>query len=311
MGYLQGVLMLISINIVAVCGIIILTGYTGLFSLGHAGFVSIGAYFSAVLAKDFGVPFILAMVIGGIVAALSSLIVGYPTLRGKLSGDYFAVAMMGFAEAIRLLFSNIYPYFNGALGLSGIPRKINLWNAIIIVVIVVYFTWQYVHSQHGKLALSIREQEIGAELIGVNVTKEKIKSLMISAFLCGISGGMTAFYYTYMTPNTFSAELSNNLLVAVVFGGMGSVSGPIIAGAILTALPELLRAVARWRLVIYGLLMIVVMLFRPEGLFGNKELSLYPFIKPFMEKSKKKRLAKKNAKSESTDEMGERRKENI
>lgn len=284
MGYLQGILILISINIVAVCGVIILTGYTGLFSLGHAGFVSIGAYFSAVLCKDFGVPFILAMVLGGLVAALSSVIVGYSTLRGKLKGDYFAIAMMGFAEAIRLLFSNIYPYFNGALGLSGIPKKITLGNALLFAAVVIFFTYQYVHSQHGRLALSIREQEVAAELIGVNVTKEKMKSLMISAFLCGVSGGMTAFYYTYMTPNTFSAEVSNNMLSAVVFGGMGSISGPVIASAILTAIPEVLRAVARWRLVIYGLLMVVVMLFRPEGLLGNRELSLYPLIKKYKEK---------------------------
>lgn len=284
MGYLQGILILISINIVAVCGVIILTGYTGLFSLGHAGFVSIGAYFSAVLCKDFGVPFILAMVLGGLVAALSSVIVGYPTLRGKLKGDYFAIAMMGFAEAIRLLFSNIYPYFNGALGLSGIPKKITLGNALLFAAVVIFFTYQYVHSQHGRLALSIREQEVAAELIGVNVTKEKMKSLMISAFLCGVSGGMTAFYYTYMTPNTFSAEVSNNMLSAVVFGGMGPISGPVIASAILTAIPEVLRAVARWRLVIYGLLMVVVMLFRPEGLLGNRELSLYPLIKKYKEK---------------------------
>ena len=284
MGYLQGILILISINIVAVCGVIILTGYTGLFSLGHAGFVSIGAYFSAVLCKDFGVPFILAMVLGGLVAALSSVIVGYPTLRGKLKGDYFAIAMMGFAEAIRLLISNIYPYFNGALGLSGIPKKITLGNALLFAAVVIFFTYQYVHSQHGRLALSIREQEVAAELIGVNVTKEKMKSLMISAFLCGVSGGMTAFYYTYMTPNTFSAEVSNNMLSAVVFGGMGSISGPVIASAILTAIPEVLRAVARWRLVIYGLLMVVVMLFRPEGLLGNRELSLYPLIKKYKEK---------------------------
>ena len=279
MGYIEGVLILISINIVAVCGVIILTGYTGLFSLGHAGFVSIGAYVSATLGKYFGVPFIFAMIVGGLAAALISLVVGYPTLRGKLKGDYFAIAMMGFAEAIRLLFSNIYPYFNGALGLSGIPRRVDLPSAALICAAVIYFTYQYVHSQHGKLAVSIREQETAAELIGVNVTKEKLKSLMISAFLCGVSGGMTAFYYTYMTPNTFSAELSNNMLAAVVFGGMGSISGPVIACAFLTALPEFLRAVARWRLVIYGLLMIVVMLFRPEGLLGNKEISLYPVIR--------------------------------
>lgn len=284
MFYFQGILILISINVVAVCGVIILTGYTGLFSLGHAGFVSIGAYFSAILAKDFHVPFLLAILIGATVAGFSSLIVGYPTLRGKLKGDYFAIAMMGFAEAIRLLFSNIYPYFNGALGLSGIPKRITLPVAVVMALFTIFFTYNYVHSQHGRLALSIREQEVAAELIGVNVTKEKLKSLFISAFLCGVSGGMTALYYTYMTPNTFSMEVSNNMLAAVVFGGMGSISGPVIACAVLTALPEMLRAVSRWRLVIYGLLMVVVMLFRPEGLLGNRELSLYPFVKRLKEK---------------------------
>ena len=251
MGYAKGILILMSINIVGVCGVIILTGFTGLFSLGHAGFMSIGAYVAAILTKYFGIPFLLSMLIGGLIASLSSLIVGYPTLRGKLKGDYFAIAMMGFAESIRLLFSNIYPYFNGALGLSGIPLKMNLTTSLIICAIVVYFTFRYLNSQHGKLLISIREQEVAAELIGVNVTKEKLKSLLISAFLCGISGGMMAFYYTYMTP-----------------------------------LPELLRAVARWRLVIYGLLMIIVMLFRPEGLLGNKEISLYPFIKRIKKEKK-------------------------
>ncbi len=292
MGYAEGILILISINTVAVCGVIILTGYTGLFSLGHAGFVSIGAYGAAILTKCFGVPFLLAMVAGGIIAALSSVIVGYPTLRGKLKGDYFAIAMMGFAEAIRLLFSNIYPYFNGALGLTGIPKKMNLPTAVIISLAVIYFTYRYVHSQHGRLALSIREQEVAAELIGVNITKEKLKSLSISAFLCGVSGGMTAFYYTYMTPNTFSIEVSNNMLAAVVFGGMGSISGPVIASAILTAMPEMLRIVSRWRLVIYGLLMVIVMLFRPEGLLGNREISLYPLVQKLKKRRAEKALNK-------------------
>lgn len=295
MDYLRGIAILSSINVIAVCGMIILTGFTGLFSLGHAGFVCIGAYTAAVLTKYFGIPFALAILIGGAVSSISSVIVGYPTLRGKLKGDHFAIAMLGFAEGIRLLFANIYPYINGALGLTGIPNKTTFPVAVCFALAAVFITRNYVRSQHGKLALSIREQEVAAELIGVDITKEKIKSLMISAFFGGCAGGLFAMYYTYITPNTFSTTMSNDLLAGVVFGGMGGVSGPVLASILLTALPELLRVVARWRLVIYGLAMVVIMLFKPEGLLGNRELSLYPVV------MKIKRTLKRN-----TDKGGDR-----
>lgn len=279
MNYLRGIGILCSINVIAVCGMIILTGFTGLFSLGHAGFVCIGAYMAAVLTKYFGVPFVLAILAGGAVASFSSVIVGYPTLRGKLKGDYFAIAMLGFAEGIRLLFANIYPYINGALGLTGIPNKTTFPVAVCFALAAIFITRNYVRSQHGKLALSIREQEVAAELIGVNITKEKMKSLMLSAFFGGCAGGLFSMYYTYITPNTFSTTMSNDLLAGVVFGGMGGVSGPVLASILLTALPEVLRVVARWRLVIYGLAMVVIMLFKPDGLLGNKEITLYPAVK--------------------------------
>ena len=279
MEYISGVATLALINIVAVCGVIILTGFTGLFSLGHAGLVAIGAYAAGFLAKYYHVHFILAILLGGLFSAAASIIVGYPTLRGKLKGDYFAIAMLGFAEGIRLLLANIYPLVGGATGLIGIPRKTNFTVAAVFAIVFIFFTVNYTRSQHGKLALAIREQEIAAELVGVNVTREKMKSLLISAYFAGVAGGLYSMYYGFITPNTFAATMSNDLLAAVVFGGMGSVTGPVIAGALLTALPEVLRAFSRWRLVLYGLAMVVIMLVKPEGLMGNKELSLYPLIR--------------------------------
>lgn len=288
MEYISGVATLALINVIAVCGVVLLTGFTGLFSLGHAGLVAIGAYAAGILAKYYSVPFVLAILLGGFFSVAVGTIVGYPTLRGKLKGDYFCIAMLGFAEGIRLILANIYPLVGGATGLIGIPRKTTLTVAICFAIVFIFITYNYTRSQHGKLALSIREQEVAAELIGVNVTREKMKSFLISAYFAGIAGGLYGMYYGYITPNTFAATMSNDLLAAVVFGGMGSVTGPVIAGAVLTSLPEVLRVFSRWRLVLYGLAMVVIMLVKPEGLLGNKELSLYPLIQRIKNNRKEK-----------------------
>ena len=278
MGYIEGIMISTCINIVCVCGLTLLTGYVGLFSMGHACFVCIGAYVSAILTKYFGIPYGLALILGGSVAALSSII-GYPTLRGKLSADCFAIATLGFSEAVRIILSNInHPYVGGALGISGIPHKTGLLQAIVIAIISIFFIYNYTRSQHGKIALAIRDHADASELIGVNIFREKLKVLMISAFFCGVGGGMMAHYYTYMVPNTFGAVMSTNLLTAVVLGGISSVTGPVLASIVLTATPELLRFMSNWRLAIYGFVLIVMMRIRPEGLLGHKELSLRPLL---------------------------------
>lgn len=272
--YLSGILTITAINVTAVCGLMILTGFTGIFSLGHAGFMSLGAYASVIAMLYWNFPFIPAMIFGGLVAAFVGLLVGYPTMKGKMSGDTFAIAMLGFSETVRLGLSNIYPFINGALGISEIPKYSEAWVVTLIAILCIFFTYNYTKSKHGRIALAVRDEETAAELIGVNVLWEKIKSFMISAFFCGMAGCMYACYYTFITPNTFSTTTSNNLLAAVVFGGMGSVTGPTIAAAILAVLPEALRFVQKWRLVLYGAVMILVMLFKPEGLMGGREFSL-------------------------------------
>lgn len=274
MGYLEGISISICINIVCVCGLAILTGYMGLFSMGHACFLCMGAYASACLTKYLGCNFYLALLAGGAVAGLGSLIIGIPTLRGKISSDCFTIATLGYGEAVRILISNVgTKVLGGALGLRSIPALTTLPRAILLAVIAIFLTRNYAKSQHGRIALAIRDHADASELLGVNIFKEKLKALVISAFFCGVGGGMMAHYYVYIVPNIFGGTMSNNLLTSVVLGGVSSITGPAVATSALTAMPEIFRFFDNWRLTIYGLVLIVIMRLRPEGLFAYKELS--------------------------------------
>lgn len=280
MGYIEGIMISACINIVCVAGLAILTGYTGLFSMGHACFLCLGAYTAGILTKFYGVPYFLALLAGGGVAGAFSLIIGIPTLRGKMSADCFTIATFGFGEATRVVMANInHPYVGGALGLSGLKTFTTLPKAIILAAIAVYFARNYTKSQHGRLAIAVRDHADASELIGVNIFHEKLKALVISAFFCGVGGGMMAHYYTYIVPNIFGGTMSTNLLTAVVLGGVCSVTGPVLATSVLTATPEVLRFMSNWRLPMYGLVLILTMRIRPEGLMGYKELSLKPVIR--------------------------------
>ena len=304
MGYLEGITISICINIVCVCGIAILTGYMGLFSMGHASFLCLGAYASACLTKYTGINFYLSLFAAGTVAAVGSLVIGIPTLRGKISSDCFTIATLGYGEAIRILIANVgTETLGGALGLRGITEFTTLPRAILIAVVVIFLTRNYAKSQHGRIALAIRDHADASELLGVNIFKEKLKALAISAFFCGVGGGMMAHYYMYIVPNIFGSTMSNNLLTSVVLGGISSISGPATATSLLTAMPELFRFFDNWRLTFYGLVLIIIMRLRPEGLFAYKEYSTI-FINLFR---KIKRGAAKRTGGDLTDKgrMGE------
>lgn len=273
MYYVTSIATVAGINIVCVAGLIILTGFTGMFSMGHAGFMAIGGYSAAVLYLNLHIPFLPAVLLGGVISALSSLIVGVPTMKNRLTGDCFAIAMLGFGEAIRLLTSNIYPVINGALGLTGIPKKTTLAVVAAFVVVVLYLIRNYMKSQYGKNLVAVQQQEIAAEMMGIDVTKTKLWSLALSAFFTGIGGGLFAFYMTCLYPTNFTSTKSTDLTAAVVFGGTNSITGPVIAAALLIILPEVLRVFSQWRFVIYGLLFVCIMLFKPEGLLGYREFS--------------------------------------
>lgn len=206
-------------------------------------------------------------------AVLFSVILGYPALRNKLEGDAFGIVMLGFVTVVRVSISNIKPILGGAIGITGIPRLSNILVVLTYTAIMLYFMRNFVRSDYGKNCIAIQQQEAAAEMVGVNPLMTKLRALMISAFYAGVAGGLYAFYATFISPMTFAEAKSDDLLAAVVLGGMCSLSGPIMAVAILVALPELLRALQVWRLVFYGLAFIAIMLYRPSGLFGYREIS--------------------------------------
>lgn len=269
--YIQGILILSGIYLMAVLGLSLLTGFTGLFSFGHAGFMAVGAYATATMTIKFNVPFILALPIGGLAAALVSLIIGKLTLN--LKGDYFCIATLGFGEAIRLILDNVQ-YFGGARGWPGIPLKTGLMNVIVFNVIAVIILVNLIKSRHGRNLQAIREEEMASQIIGINVFRYKMISLAISAAYAGIAGGMLAHYTGFLQPKMFQLIKSTELTIMVIFGGLGSISGSIIGAIVLTSLPEILRAFDRWRLVVYGASVIFIMITRPQGLMGGYEITI-------------------------------------
>jgi branched-chain amino acid transport system permease protein len=277
MGYINAILILGGINIVASLGVAILTGYTGLFTIGHAGFMALGGYMTAILVKDFNIPFPIALLIGGVFAGLCSFIIGYPAFRSRLRGDYFAIATLGFAESIRLLLNNTKALGNiklgGAFGYMNIPNHTDVYVIVLIVIIALYFAHMFVTSQYGKNCIAISQDEVAAEMMGVNLLKTKLTALFISAFYCGVAGGLLGMYFAYLSPSFFTTARSSDLLAAVVFGGIQSLIGPFITAFILVLVPELLRSFAEWRLIIYGFLFVIVMIFRPQGLLGYVEMN--------------------------------------
>lgn len=290
--YILSILVFVCVHAIAVSGLSLLTGYTGIFSIGHAGFMAVGGYTAVVLYKYVGVPFLLAILAGGAAAVVISIILGYPALRNKLEGDAFGIVMLGFVTVVRVSISNIKPVLGGAIGISGIPRLSSVWLVILITALMVFCMRNFIKSDYGKNCMALQQQEAAAEMVGVNLLKTKLLSLMISAFYGGIAGGLFVFYSTFISPMSFAESKSNDLLAAVVLGGMCSLSGPIMAAAILVILPELLRFLEVWRLVFYGLSFILIMLFRPDGLFGYKEIS-FRWVGKLYKKMKNRRLTKK------------------
>jgi len=279
--YVQGILIVAMINAISVIGLSVFTGFTGLMSLGHAAFIAIGAYTAAISTKIYGLPFIVAVLLAGIMAGLASLVIGIPTLRAKLRSDYFAIATLGFGEAIRVLLENL-PITQGARGLPGLRAYSTFPIVFIFFVLVVFFAKNFVFSRYGRMAIAVREDFVAAEMAGINLFNVRLRSLFFSAVCAGIGGAFHAHYITYIQPNMFTNVQSTLLTASVVAGGMGSLTGPIIAALVFAAIPEVLRVANMWRLVAYGVLLVAIMVLRPQGIFGYKELTfkgIYNFFK--------------------------------
>ena len=272
-AYMQVTIATICINIVLAVSLNLITGFTGQFSLGHAGFMAIGAYSTALVTMRFDsvFGFVGGLLLGGVIAALVGFLIGLPTLR--LRGDYIAIATLGMAEIIRILLQN-FEFTNGAAGLSPVPQYMDWTWFFILTVGSVMLISNFIRSRQGRDAIAVREDEIAAESIGVNTTRSKVLAFPIGAFFGGIAGGMYASYFYVIKPEQFGFLKSIDILVIVVLGGLGSLSGSVIAAFLLAIISTLLQPFPGVRMILYALLLIVIMIFRPQGLLGNRELSL-------------------------------------
>ncbi|UTX64135.1 branched-chain amino acid ABC transporter permease [Streptococcus constellatus] len=276
--YLQ-ILQQIGINIILAVGLNLIVGFSGQFSLGHAGFMAIGAYAAAIIgSKSATYPaFFAAMVLGAVIAGTVALIVGIPTLR--LKGDYLAIATLGVSEIIRILIINGGDLTNGAAGILGIPAFTNWQMVYLFVVITTILTINFLRSPIGRATLAVREDEIAAESVGVNTTKIKVVAFVFGAITASIAGSLQAGFIGSVVPKDYTFINSINVLIIVVFGGLGSMTGTIVAAILLGILNMVLQNVASIRMIIYSLALILVMIFRPGGLLGTWELNFSRFFK--------------------------------
>lgn len=276
--YLQ-ILQQIGINIILAVGLNLIVGFSGQFSLGHAGFMAIGAYAAAIIGSRSATypAFFTAMVLGALIAGSVALIVGIPTLR--LKGDYLAIATLGVSEIIRILIINGGDLTNGAAGILGIPAFTNWQMVYFFVVITTILTINFLRSPIGRATLSVREDEIAAESVGVNTTKIKVIAFVFGAITASIAGSLQAGFIGSVVPKDYTFINSINVLIIVVFGGLGSMTGTIVAAILLGILNMVLQNVASIRMIIYSLALILVMIFRPGGLLGTWELNFSRFFK--------------------------------
>ncbi|KAJ50744.1 branched-chain amino acid transport system permease protein [Clostridium tetanomorphum] len=271
-GYIDSYILLnivlIGINIILAVSLNLITGFTGQFSLGHAAFMAVGAYVSAIMTSKLNYPFAVAVLLAAIAAAFVGLIIGIPTLR--LKGDYLAIATLGFGEIIRILLLNI-EYVGGASGFNDIPQY-TTWTWIYFGVIgTVILIKNFINSYAGRACIAIREDEIAAEAMGINTTLYKVLSFVIGAFFAGIAGALYANYFYFIKPSNFGFMRSIDILVIVVFGGMGSIAGSIVGAIALSIISLFLQNIPELRMVIYAVILFLIMVYRPEGLLGKAE----------------------------------------
>jgi branched-chain amino acid transport system permease protein len=304
-AFIRYVTLLVGVNVILAVSLNIVNGMTGQFSIGHAGFMAVGAYLAGKtsIALDAvalaGLPtlvsdqlaFVASLLVGGAAAALCGLLVGLPSLR--LRGDYLAIVTLGFGEIIRVIVQNT-PALGRALGLSGTPQRAGVLMVWFWVCLTVLLTRRLADSAHGRALCAIREDEVAAEAMGVDTTGYKVRAFVVSSFFAGVAGGLFAHFVPIINPASFTFVRSMEVVVMVVAGGLGSTSGAIAAAIVLTLLPEGLRSlfslvggeglaqrVEQARMPIYGLLLVTLMLLRPQGLLGTRELWDIPWFSRF------------------------------
>lgn len=284
-SYKAGIYMNILIYVIFAVSLNISVGMMGQLSLGHAGFISIGAYTSAVVSRMLlphgfsgTILLVISIISGGIIASIFGVLVATSTLR--LRGDYLAIITLAFGEIIKYIIQNL-DFLGGAMGFKDIPNITTFSNVYFISVISIVIMVMLMTSKYGRKVLSIRENEIAAENIGVNINKTKIYGFALSAFFAGLGGGIFAHSLGILTPDKFTFMFSVEILVMVVLGGLGSITGAVVAATFLTVLNELLRKTSEYRFLIYSLILIILMIFKPTGLLGTKEFTINSVLNKF------------------------------
>ncbi|MDI2589036.1 branched-chain amino acid ABC transporter permease [Psychrobacillus sp. NEAU-3TGS] len=269
--FYSNTLILIAINIILAVSLHLVIGITGQFSIGHAGFLAVGAYVSAIITMKLQLPFAVAIIVGGVIAALAGLIVGIPSLR--LKGDYLAIATLGFAEIIRIVFLNI-DAVGGAAGMQ--VSHLTTWTyAFVCLVITLVVIVNFTNSRHGLAAISVRENEIASDAMGINTTYYKVIAFAIGSFFAGVAGALFSHNFYIIQPSQFGFLKSFDILIFVVLGGLGSLSGAVLSAILLTIVSTYLQGYPETRMIIYSLVLIIVMLYRPKGLMGTMEITDY------------------------------------
>jgi branched-chain amino acid transport system permease protein len=296
--YVMRIFIMIGIYAILGLGLNILTGYTGQVSLGHAGFFAIGAYTSALLMLKADANFLMAMLSGAALSALCGLLLGLPTLR--LKGTYLSIVTLGFGEIVKMVLMNWDSVTNGTLGLKNIPKptffgiKFTLANhglyylMLLIVVLVTIACVMIIKSKTGRAMMAIKEDEMAATMMGIRTTRYKVLAFVVSAFITGIAGAYYASLIGFIDPNSFTFDVSTLIISVVILGGMGTMRGMFVGSAILISFPEVSRFLMDYRFVVYGLILILMMRFRPQGLLGWK--SQMPYKMPKLAKKELNRV---------------------
>lgn len=281
-SYVLQIMMFCGINIMVTESLNLINGFTGQFSLGQAGFMSVGAYSSAVITKlllpqslldsvvtQYGV-FLLSIIIGGAVAAVIGWLIGIPSL--KLKGDYLAIVTMAFAEIVKVALRMI-PAVGGSMGMTDIPRYSNLTIIFIFTIATMFFMRNYLYSSYGRSCIAVRDNEIAASAMGINTTKVKIRAFVIASFIAGIGGALFAHTMMYIQPDQFNLAKSCDYQMYLYAGGIGSISSAMLGAVVLTIIPEILRFLQEWRIVLYSVVLIFIIIRKQDGLFGKKEFN--------------------------------------
>ncbi|SNS63744.1 amino acid/amide ABC transporter membrane protein 2, HAAT family [Anaerovirgula multivorans] len=287
--YLLRIVIMIGVYSILALSLGLVTGYAGQVSLGHAAFYAIGAYFSAVLSVNFGISFFITAPIAAIAAAICGLLLGLPTLR--LSGTYLAITTLGFCEVVRMVLLNWEKVTNGPLGINRIPRPsllgfdLTLANNGMYYLMVFFLVFTtvvmlaIVRSKIGRAMMAIREDELAATMMGIKTTTYKVIAFVVSAFFSGLAGAFYAHMIRFIDPNTFTFDTSIMILSIVILGGMGTIKGMFLGAAILVSFPEVLRFLQEYRFVVYGMVLVLMMRFRPQGILGGQKKTAYKLPK--------------------------------